>query len=248
MLKDNDNMLKGLLVGQFEVPLAEMGCSSDSIQTIRTIPAEESDIQHSTFTMAHPHSGRGMDALTDSFFINAQEVEQMLDVVAKRYPRLAQHKSCILQTARTWYGGYCIGRFQDKYNPWSINSFIMSLCSFPGLRFWDEDVDVIRITNEAAKVYWMTEGITRLIGAHITRHRKHIAHLAKRLLYDYEVAQRKTDDDSLCMNIALATLPPVALTASWLDLLDFDSGAYYEPTFLSLCLYGGYLTRRLPAL
>ncbi|KAJ2641278.1 hypothetical protein GGF44_002195 [Coemansia sp. RSA 1694] len=213
MLKDNDNMLKGLLVGQFEVPLAEMGCSSDSIQTIRTIPAEESDIQHSTFTMAHPHSGRGMDALTDSFFINAQEVEQMLD-----------------------------------YNPWSINSFIMSLCSFPGLRFWDEDVDVIRITNEAAKVYWMTEGITRLIGAHITRHRKHIAHLAKRLLYDYEVAQRKTDDDSLCMNIALATLPPVALTASWLDLLDFDSGAYYEPTFLSLCLYGGYLTRRLPAL
>ncbi|KAJ2014003.1 hypothetical protein IWW57_005947, partial [Coemansia sp. S610] len=67
MLKDNKYLLKGLLFGVFEIPLTEMGSGANNIKDIRMIPAEESDIQGSILTAAHPHSGCGMDALTDSF-------------------------------------------------------------------------------------------------------------------------------------------------------------------------------------
>ncbi|KAJ2339863.1 hypothetical protein GGH91_004352, partial [Coemansia sp. RSA 2671] len=73
MLKDNKYLLKGLLFGVFEIPLTEMGSGANNIKDIRMIPAEESDIQGSILTAAHPHSGCGMDALTDSFWFNAHE-------------------------------------------------------------------------------------------------------------------------------------------------------------------------------
>ncbi|KAJ2333455.1 hypothetical protein GGI00_002323, partial [Coemansia sp. RSA 2681] len=119
MLKDNKYLLKGLLFGVFEIPLTEMGSGANNIKDIRMIPAEESDIQGSILTAAHPHSGCGMDALTDSFWFNAHEVEQMLDNSTKWCTRIAKHKPFILQTIKKWYNGYYIGRFRGKYNPWS---------------------------------------------------------------------------------------------------------------------------------
>ncbi|KAJ2889962.1 hypothetical protein IWW38_004396, partial [Coemansia aciculifera] len=122
MFKDNDNLLKGLLFGVFEIPLTEMGSGANNIKDIRMIPVEESDIQGSILTAAHPHSGCGMDALTDSFWFNAHEVEQMLDNSTKWCARMAKHKAFILQTIKMWYNGYYIGRFRGKYNPWSVSS------------------------------------------------------------------------------------------------------------------------------
>ncbi|KAJ2767027.1 hypothetical protein IWQ56_003488, partial [Coemansia nantahalensis] len=47
MLKDNDGLLKGLLVGVFEIPLTEMGSGANNVKDIRLVPAEENDIQSS---------------------------------------------------------------------------------------------------------------------------------------------------------------------------------------------------------
>ncbi|KAJ2335185.1 hypothetical protein GGI00_001492, partial [Coemansia sp. RSA 2681] len=154
MLKDNKYLLKGLLFGVFEIPLTEMGSGANNIKDIRMIPAEESDIQGSILTAAHPHSGCGMDALTDSFWFNAHEVEQMLDNSTKWCTRIAKHKAFILQTIKKWYNGYYIGRFRGKYNPWSVSSFIEALCGLLSQTTSDEEADIAAITKSAARAYW----------------------------------------------------------------------------------------------
>ncbi|KAJ2292898.1 hypothetical protein IWW55_005791, partial [Coemansia sp. RSA 2706] len=40
MLKDNDNLRKGLLLGVFEIPLTEMGSGANNIKDIRMVPTE----------------------------------------------------------------------------------------------------------------------------------------------------------------------------------------------------------------
>ncbi|KAJ1641589.1 hypothetical protein LPJ64_006446, partial [Coemansia asiatica] len=112
MFKDNDNLLKGLLFGVFEIPLTELGSGANNIKEIRMIPTEESDIQSSILSASYPHSGSGLDALTDSFWFNAQEVELMLDQSAKTHPAISVYKPCIMTTIKDWYNGYYIGRFR----------------------------------------------------------------------------------------------------------------------------------------
>ncbi|KAJ1641573.1 hypothetical protein LPJ64_006456, partial [Coemansia asiatica] len=65
--------VKRLLFGVFEIPLTELGSGANNIKEIRMIPTEESDIQSSILSASYPHSGSGLDALTDSFWFNAQE-------------------------------------------------------------------------------------------------------------------------------------------------------------------------------
>ncbi|KAJ1914752.1 hypothetical protein LPJ71_002239 [Coemansia sp. S17] len=245
MLKDNDNLRKGLLFGVFEIPLTEMGSGANNIKDIRMIPAEESDIQGSILTAAHPHSGCGMDALTDSFWFNAHEVEQMLDNSTKWCTRIAKHKTFILQTIKKWYNGYYIGRFRGKYNPWSVSSFIEALCGLLSQTTSDEEADIAAITKSAARAYWVTTGTTGLIEAQIDRHRPQFIHLAKRLLCDYEATKSKAEGSSPDRTSLEPSPPPVPLVSTRLNLINFDSELFSEPGLLTLCLYAGYLTRRL---
>ncbi|KAJ2041104.1 hypothetical protein H4S03_000594 [Coemansia sp. S3946] len=245
MLKDNDNLRKGLLFGVFEIPLTEMGSGANNIKDIRMIPAEESDIQGSILTAAHPHSGCGMDALTDSFWFNAHEVEQMLDNSTKWCTRIAKHKTFILQTIKKWYNGYYIGRFRGKYNPWSVSSFIEALCGLLSQTTSDEEADIAAITKSAARAYWVTTGTTGLIEAQIDRHRPQFIHLAKRLLCDYEATKSKAESSSPNKTSLEPSPPPVPLVSTRLNLINFDSELFSEPGLLTLCLYAGYLTRRL---
>ncbi|KAJ2834579.1 hypothetical protein GGI24_000319 [Coemansia furcata] len=245
MLKDNKYLLKGLLFGVFEIPLTEMGSGANNIKDIRMIPAEESDIQGSILTAAHPHSGCGMDALTDSFWFNAHEVEQMLDNSTKWCTRIAKHKSFILRTIKTWYNGYYIGRFRGKYNPWSVSSFIEALCGLLSQTTSDKEADIAAITKSAARAYWVTTGTTGLIEAQIDRHRPRFIHLAKRLLCDYEATKSKAIENSPDKTSSEPPPPPVQLVSTRLNLINFDSEQFSEPGLLTLCLYAGYLTRRL---
>ncbi|KAJ1925719.1 hypothetical protein LPJ71_000078 [Coemansia sp. S17] len=245
MLKDNDNLRKGLLFGVFEIPLTEMGSGANNIKDIRMIPAEESDIQGSILTAAHPHSGCGMDALTDSFWFNAHEVEQMLDNSTKWCTRIAKHKTFILQTIKKWYNGYYIGRFRGKYNPWSVSSFIEALCGLLSQTTSDMEADIAAITKSAARAYWVTTGTTGLIEAQIDRHRPQFIHLAKRLLCDYEATKSKAESSSPDKISLEPSPPPVPLVSTRLNLINFDSELFSEPGLLTLCLYAGYLTRRL---
>ncbi|KAJ2880969.1 hypothetical protein H4R27_004393 [Coemansia aciculifera] len=247
MLKDNDNLRKGLLFGVFEIPLTEMGSGANNIKDIRMIPAEESDIQGSILTAAHPHSGCGMDALTDSFWFNAHEVEQMLDNSTKWCTRIAKHKTFIIQTIKKWYNGYYIGRFRGKYNPWSASSFIEALCGLLIQTTSDEEADIAAITKSAARAYWVTTGTTGLIEAQIDRHRPQFIHFAKRLLCDYEATKSKANGGSSDKTSSEPLLPPppVPLVSTRLNLINFDSELFSEPGLLTFCLYAGYLTRHL---
>ncbi|KAJ2688761.1 hypothetical protein IWW39_001976 [Coemansia spiralis] len=245
MLKDNDNLRKGLLFGVFEIPLTEMGSGANNIKDIRMIPAEESDIQGSILTAAHPHSGCGMDALTDSFWFNAHEVEQMLDNSTKWCARIAKHKPFILRTIKKWYNGYYIGRFRGKYNPWSVSSFIEALCGLLSQTTSDKEADIAAITKSAARAYWVTTGTTGLIEAQIDRHRSQFIHLAKRLLCDYEATKSMAKEVSSDKTSLEPSPLPVPLMSTRLNLINFDSELFSEPGLLTLCLYAGYLTRRL---
>ncbi|KAJ2252733.1 hypothetical protein EV176_007518, partial [Coemansia sp. RSA 451] len=100
MLKDNKHLIKGLLFGVFEIPLTEMGSGANNIKDIRMVPTEENDIRGSILSASHPHSGSGMDALTDSFWFNTNEVELMLDNSTRWCAKIAQHKPLIMQTIR----------------------------------------------------------------------------------------------------------------------------------------------------
>ncbi|KAJ2828790.1 hypothetical protein GGI24_002302 [Coemansia furcata] len=235
----------GLLFGVFEIPLTEMGSGANNIKDIRMIPAEESDIQGSILTAAHPHSGCGMDALTDSFWFNAHEVEQMLDNSTKWCTRIAKHKTFILQTIKTWYNGYYIGRFRGKYNPWSVSSFIEALCGLLNQTTSDDRADISAITKSAARAYWVTTGTTGLIEVQIDHHRSQFIHLAKRLLCDYEATKSKAYGNSPDKTLSELPPPPVPLISTRLNLINFDSEQFSEPGLLTLCLYAGYLTRRL---
>ncbi|KAJ2019217.1 hypothetical protein GGI06_002573 [Coemansia sp. S85] len=245
MLKDNKYLLKGLLFGVFEIPLTEMGSGANNIKDIRMIPAEESDIQGSILTAAHPHSGCGMDALTDSFWFNAHEVEQMLDNSTKWCARIAKHKPLILRTIKKWYNGYYIGRFRGKYNPWSVSSFIEALCGLLSQTTSNKEADIAAITKSAARAYWVTTGTTGLIEAQIDRHRSQFIQLAKRLLCDYEATKSTAKGASSDQTSLEPSPPPVPLMSTRLNLINFDSEQFSEPGLLTLCLYAGYLTRRL---
>ncbi|KAJ2006459.1 hypothetical protein H4R26_001372 [Coemansia thaxteri] len=252
MLKDNDNLIKCLLFGVFEIPLTEMGSGANNIRDIRLISAEESDIQGSILKAAYPHSGCGMDALTDAFWFNAHEVEQMLDNSTALCTRVAVYKPFILETIKEWYNGYFIGRFRGKYNPWSVSSFIEALCWLLNQTTSDDEVDIAAITKSAARAYWVTTGTTGLIEAQIDRHRPQFIHLTKRLLRDYEASKTTAENSSPdnSTEVTAATTdepppPPVFLAIPQLNLTSLGSGTFSESGLLTLCLHAGYLTRRL---
>ncbi|KAJ1786174.1 hypothetical protein LPJ62_003901, partial [Coemansia sp. RSA 2167] len=235
MLKDNDNLIKGLLFGVFEIPLTEMGSGANNIKDICMVPTEENDIRGSILSAAHPHSGSGMDALTDSFWFNTNEVELMLDNSTRWCAKIAQHKPLIMQTIRDWYNGYFIGRFRGKYNPWSVSSFIESLCLL--LNQSDADPCVDEIVKSAARPYWVTTGTTGLIEAQIDKHGPQFIRLAKRLLRNYEVAKLTKNSSQ-----HLRESSHVPLISTRLNLISMEQ--FSEPGLLTLCLFAGYLTRR----
>ncbi|KAJ2773635.1 hypothetical protein IWQ56_000911, partial [Coemansia nantahalensis] len=252
MLKDNHGLLKGLLVGVFEIPLTEMGSGANNVKDIRLVPAEENDIQSSILSAARPHSGSGLDALTDSFWFNANEVGLMLDNSAERCPKIRAHKDYIMTTIREWYNGYYIGRFRGKYNPWSVSSFIESLCNL--LDNCDDDpVRVRGMIKSAARPYWVTTGTTGLIDAQIERHRVQFIPLAKRLIRNFEDDRREeccssppapTPGSAARARGQLGASRNVPLVSTRVNLAAFDNDRFSEPGLLTLCLYAGYLTRQ----
>ncbi|KAJ2168917.1 hypothetical protein GGH15_000971 [Coemansia sp. RSA 562] len=235
MLKDNKHLIKGLLFGVFEIPLTEMGSGANNIKDIRMVPTEENDIRGSILSASHPHSGSGMDALTDSFWFNTNEVELMLDNSTRWCAKIAQHKPLIMQTIRDWYNEYFIGRFRGKYNPWSVSSFIESLCLL--LNQSDAEPCVDEIVKSAARPYWVTTGTTGLIEAQIDKHGPQFIRLAKRLLRNYEVAKLTKNSSQ-----HLRESSHVPLISTRLNLISMEQ--FSEPGLLTLCLFAGYLTRR----
>ncbi|KAJ2077146.1 hypothetical protein H4R24_005304 [Coemansia sp. RSA 988] len=237
MLKDNRHLIKGLLFGVFEVPLTEMGSGANNIKDIRMIPAEKSDIQGSILSASHPHSGSGLDALTDSFWFNASEVRLMLDSSTKSCSQIAAHKPYIVETIREWYNGYFIGRFRGKYNPWSVSSFIESLCNLLN-QSNAESVDIKSAVKSAARPYWVTTGTTCLIEEQIDRHRPRFIRIAKRLLRNYETRKFKSKNEG-----SQRTKHHIPLVSTCVNLIAQDNEHFSEPGLLTLCLYAGYLTR-----
>ncbi|KAJ2060396.1 hypothetical protein GGI17_003769 [Coemansia sp. S146] len=179
MFKDNNHLRKGLLIGVFEVQMAEMGSGANSIKDIHMIPVEENNIQHSIHLAARAHSGRGMDALTDSFWFNEAEAEQMLDNGTKGTVDIADHKSFILQTIQKRYNGYYIGRFSGKYNPWSVMFYIQNLCPILSSRAFIGGAVVTGNIESAARMYWVATGTTRLIDVFIEKYPNEISYLTE---------------------------------------------------------------------
>ncbi|KAJ2364724.1 hypothetical protein H4S01_003625 [Coemansia sp. RSA 2610] len=237
MLKDNKHLIKGLLLGVFEIPLTEMGSGANNIKDIRMVPTEVNDIESSILSADQPHTGSGIDALTDSFWFNAKEVELMLENSIGWCPRIARHKPFIMDEIRSWYNGYFIGRFRGKYNPWSVSSFIEELCIVLN-QSQSRRTNIKRIIQTAARSYWVTTGTTGLIEAQIDRHRAQFTELAQKLLRNYELTKLNEDADK-----TMCEPPHVPLNSTQLNLISLDQDQFSEPGLLTLCLFAGYLTR-----
>ncbi|KAJ1830031.1 hypothetical protein LPJ63_005189 [Coemansia sp. RSA 2711] len=237
MLKDNKHLIKGLLLGVFEIPLTEMGSGANNIKDIRMVPTEVNDIESSILSADQPHTGSGIDALTDSFWFNAKEVELMLENSIGWCPRIARHKPFIMDEIRSWYNGYFIGRFRGKYNPWSVSSFIEELCIVLN-QSQSRRTNIKRIVQTAARSYWVTTGTTGLIEAQIDRHRAQFTELAQKLLRNYELTKLNEDADK-----TMCEPPHVPLNSTQLNLISLDQDQFSEPGLLTLCLFAGYLTR-----
>ncbi|KAJ2443347.1 hypothetical protein GGF42_006665, partial [Coemansia sp. RSA 2424] len=93
-------MRKGLLIGVFAVQMAGMGSGANSIVDIRLIPALEKDIRHSITRASVPHSRDGMDALTDAFWFNEAEVEQLVISSIGQYLHTAEGKAVVPRTIK----------------------------------------------------------------------------------------------------------------------------------------------------
>ncbi|KAI9476696.1 hypothetical protein BX667DRAFT_515037 [Coemansia mojavensis] len=234
MLKDNNHLIKGVLFGVFEAPLTEMGSGANNIKEIRMVPTDEKDIRASILTADCPHSRDGLDALTDSFWFNAKEVEQMLDQSTSWCAKVADYKMFIMDQIREWYNGYFIGRFKGKYNPWSVSSYIEMLCTLLNSQVTP---DIKEVARSAARKYWVTTGTTEMIDAQIDRYPSEFIHMAKRLLCNYETAVLKHTEEHEETHIILNT--------AQLNLIVQDTDYFSESAFLTMCLYSGYLTRRL---
>ncbi|KAJ2560621.1 hypothetical protein IW140_006649, partial [Coemansia sp. RSA 1813] len=65
-----------------------------------------------TISATYKHSGRGLDALTDSFWFNTKEVEGLLEKSAIRFPQIIEHRGEVMAVIKDWYNGYHFGRFR----------------------------------------------------------------------------------------------------------------------------------------
>ncbi|KAJ1851847.1 hypothetical protein LPJ73_002947, partial [Coemansia sp. RSA 2703] len=238
MFKGNDHMRKGLLVGVFEFPMMELGSGVNNIEPIRTIPTEKGIVLPSTCSAAHLGFLRGLDALVDLFWFNANEIELILDQSVEKYPSIREYRHCIMDTIKDWYNGYRIGCFSGKYNPWSVMSFIARLYTELGKHREPRSAEAMReIAQSAGYAFWVETGTTALIDTQIDKHRLEFADLARRLIAEYEYV-KAGDQPSLGE-------PPTLVSLSDADLdlpSDWDNG-FSEIALLSLCLYAGYLTR-----
>ncbi|KAJ2555909.1 hypothetical protein EV175_002160 [Coemansia sp. RSA 1933] len=237
MLKDNRHLLRGLLFGVFEIPLTEMGSGANNVEDICAVPCEESVIQGNILSATTPHSGNGLDALADSFWFNTEELGKMLDNVARIFPLVVDQKAVILDTMREWYDGYYIGRFSGKYNPWSVSAFIANLYGILS-RPAGSTSDLERAIRTSARSHWVSTGTTTPIERQIDSHGSQFAHLAKRLLTNFEATR---------MGNQPQRAPICRLDSALVDMAGANSEQFTEPKVLMMCLYAGYLTRHTPS-
>ncbi|KAJ2034436.1 hypothetical protein H4S03_004975 [Coemansia sp. S3946] len=232
-----------LLLGVFEVQMTWMGSGANSIKDIPMVPVEESDIRGGISLSDERHTRNGMDALTDAFWFNATEIRQMVDVsLGQALPSTAD-RLAVTETIKEWYNGYYIGRFRGKYNPWSVVSYIQNLRDILSGRTSLSGAVVTDNIGAAAKIYWVTTGTTRLIDVFTENYPKEISRLTDSLIHEYQANKYRPSDSQ---GSADPDMPPlrVSLMSTSLDVLKPLGRQFEKAEFLSLCLYGGYLTRR----
>ncbi|KAJ2093376.1 hypothetical protein IW138_000226 [Coemansia sp. RSA 986] len=242
MFKDNFYLRKGLLVGVFEVPLAELGSGANNIVDFPMVPFKNVTGNGSTISATYKHSGRGLDALTDSFWFNTKEVEGLLEKSAIRFPQIAEHRDKVMAVIKDWYNGYHFGRFRGKYNPWSVCAFIGCLCSQLESSEHGEIRSVPDAIKPAARAYWVATGTTDLIEQQFTSHRDQAIRLMESLIREY----RETRLDGLDHDLALGNSQAVSLQLPKPNMNIISSGKYSTEGMLTLCLFAGYLTHKHP--
>ncbi|KAJ1997818.1 hypothetical protein GGI04_005261, partial [Coemansia thaxteri] len=241
---DNRNLRKGFLIGVFEVELTGMGSGANSIEDIHLVPTNEGDIADNVGLSTLPHSGGGLDALVDAFWFNSQEVEQMLINCLGSQMLNTELRAIALSTIEEWYDGYFIGRFRGKYNPWSVISYVKKLYDSCVASGPSSEAVVAKNVESAARVYWVRTGTTRLIDAYIKRHPAEVISLAEQLIREYEAFRYRPSESQDSAGTSESDLY-VALLPTSLDVSKPLDGQFDGTAFLSLCLYGGYLTCRV---
>ncbi|KAJ1768158.1 hypothetical protein LPJ74_004998 [Coemansia sp. RSA 1843] len=239
---DNFYLRKGLLVGVFEVPLAELGSGANNIVDFPMVPFKNVTGNGSTISATYKHSGRGLDALTDSFWFNTKEVEGLLEKSAIRFPQIAEHRDKVMAVIKDWYNGYHFGRFRGKYNPWSVCAFIGCLCSQLESSAHGEIRSVPDAIKPAARAYWVATGTTDLIEQQFTNHRDQAIRLMESLIREY----RETRLSGLDHDLVLSNSQTVSLQLPKPNMNIISSGKYSTEGMLTLCLFAGYLTHKHP--
>ncbi|KAJ2818976.1 hypothetical protein GGI24_004932 [Coemansia furcata] len=107
----------------------------------------------------------------------------------------------------------------------------------------DKEVDIAAIIESAAKEYWVTTGTTRLIDKFIEEYPNEISRITEDLIREYQVNKFGTPNQRVSTN-QRRLAGSVSLTSTALDVFKPLGRQFEKDEFLSLCFYGGYLTRR----
>ncbi|KAJ1851737.1 hypothetical protein LPJ73_002974 [Coemansia sp. RSA 2703] len=233
------HMHKGLLVGVFEFPMMDISSGVNNIEPIHTIPSEKDLILPSICSELQLGSLRGLDALADLFWFNANEIELILDQSVTEYPSIRNYRDCIMDTIKDWYNGYRIGCYSGKYNPWSVMSFISRLYARLEKHCELQSAEAMcEIAQLAAGAFWAETGSTEIVEAYVDNNRLEFAEMARRLIVEYEYFRTDCQSNS--------EEPPngLYLPEMFLDLPSDWNDGFFEASLLTYCLYAGYLTRR----
>ncbi|KAJ2557850.1 hypothetical protein EV175_001094 [Coemansia sp. RSA 1933] len=244
MFKDNSNLRKGLLVGVFGIPLSELGSGANNIKDFPMVPFKDVTGNGSISNANDKHSGMGLGALTDSFWFNTKEVEKLLDQSAIRFPQIADNKGIIMSTIKKWYSGYHIGRFNGKYNPWSVCSFIESLDDQLESSENKDKRSVSAAIGPASRAYWVNTGTTDVIETQFRKHRQQAASLMRCLINEYRRTRLHIHDP----DIGTGSSQESSLKLPRPDMGIISTGEYSNERMLTLCLFAGYLTHKHPDL
>ncbi|KAJ2059301.1 hypothetical protein GGI17_004488 [Coemansia sp. S146] len=220
MCKGNYDVHKGLLAGVFDVDIAN---DVYILQEICLIPKhlrynDENGRQVSTLDC---FGGKKCD-LANAFWFNEKEVALMLALCTTWFDGTSKLHDVILDKIREHYGGYYIDYSDNKYNPWSVCSFIKQLCDSPKLA----GMSIANAIRVNMPEYWEQPESTKRLLELCAKDPKKAVSLIKTLIYEYECPCDSTE--------------PKIFASNNLGEWCFQSDA----RFAIIGLQAGYLTRR----
>ncbi|KAJ1886023.1 hypothetical protein LPJ66_009835 [Kickxella alabastrina] len=247
MLKTDEYVLRGLVMGVFNVPLYDGISGADNVFTISVSSSMMyGNISEAGVYTPPPPSMGGSHAFIDSFGFNDKEILLLIDKFKICVPALNGYEHVAVDTIHKWYNGYYIAEFKGKLNPWSVCMYLMTLEHTLNHNPKFKMGNVIQGINSAAKRYWADSTFAQKIDIELICPRDYAFDLAARLIRDFAQQQPGHTID-VGPGSDYIRYDPIAIAHG--DHEPKNEPGYYDMgKCIGVFLSAGYLTFKTPTL